>query len=288
MTDFIITFRETLEAALVVGIVLSHLAQTNAKGWFKIVYWAIGLAIMASIVAGYIFESYLGGFEGLTEQIYEGAIMLTAAALISWMVLWMARQSKHISGHIKEKIDQHVQTGRKIGIFFLVFLSVLREGIETVLFLKAAALQAGGNNLMASVLGIGAAIILGALIFSGLRKVNMKRFFQITSVVLVLFAAGLVAHGVHEFQEAGVFPVFIEQVWDLNPAVTQDGVYPLLHENGTIGSLLKGVFGWNGNPSLLEVASYFAYLLLMIMITSGIKRAQWKTGAMEQRESNRD
>ncbi|MDZ4216769.1 MAG: FTR1 family protein, partial [Candidatus Gracilibacteria bacterium] len=124
--------------------------------------------------------------------------------------------------------------------------------------------------------------------FSGLRKVNMKRFFQITSVVLVLFAAGLVAHGVHEFQEAGVFPVFIEQVWDLNPAVTQDGVYPLLHENGTIGSLLKGVFGWNGNPSLLEVASYFAYLLLMIMITSGIKRAQWKTGAMEQRESNRD
>jgi high-affinity iron transporter len=273
-TDFIITFRETLEAALVVGIVLSYLAQTGSRSWFGTVYWAIGLAIITSIGAGYLFEIYLGGFEGAAEEIYEGIIMLTAAALISWMVVWMVRQKQHLSRHLKEQVDKHIQTEHKVGVFLLVFLSVLREGIETVLFLKAAAIQAGGNNLLAAILGILLAVGLGIVIFTGLKKISMQRFFQVSTIILVLFAAGLVAHGVHELEEAGWIPVLVEHVWDVNPPVLEEGVYPLLHEDGAIGGLFKGVFGWNGNPSFGEVLSYVVYLLGMVTMMRIMNRPQ--------------
>ncbi|MGE3278644.1 MAG: FTR1 family protein [Candidatus Altimarinota bacterium] len=263
MTDFIITFRETLEAALVVGIVLSYLSQLGQRSWFKVVYGAVAAAVVLSIFAGFGLQWYFGGFSGTVEEVYEGIVMLTAAALITWMVLWMIQQRHVLSQKIREKVDLHLEKGSRIGIFFLVLLSVLREGIETVLFLEASALQSGSNSFFAAIAGIIVAIVIGYLLFSGLKKVSLRHFFTVTSVVLILFAAGLVAHGVHELQEAGWIPVVVEHVWDLNPPVVEEGVYPLLHEEGVIGSLMKGVFGWNGNPSLLEVLSYAAYLVFI-------------------------
>jgi len=272
MTDFIITFRETLEASLVVGIILSYLSQLGNRSWYRMVFVAVICAIVLSIVAGYLFEVYLGGFSGVLEEVYEGIIMLTAAALISWMILWMLHQKSRISEHLRSQVDRHLASGSKIGIFMLVLISVLREGIETVLFLKASSLQAGGNNLSFALAGILVAIVLGYFLFTGLRQIPLRRFFSVTSLLLIFFAAGLVAHGVHELQEAGWIPLLVEHVWDVNPEVTVEGQYPLLHEEGAIGGVLKGVFGWNGNPNLLEVISYFAYLLVMLFIYRRMER----------------
>lgn len=265
-TDFLITLRETLEAALVVGIVLSYLIKIGMRGWFSTVYWAVLLGVLVSVAVAFLFEIYLGGFEGTTEEIYEGVIMILAALLLSWMILWMLRERYYIAHHLREKIDQHVQSERKIAVFFLVFVAVLREGIETVLFLKASAIQAGGNELLGAGLGVMVAIIVGYLLFTGLKKLPMQKFFTVTSVLLILFAAGLLAHGIHELQEAGVITVGAEEAWDVNPSVEIEGVYPLLHEKGTIGGLAKHVFGWNGNPSLLEVISYAVYLIMMVSL----------------------
>ncbi len=121
--------------------------------------------------------------------------------------------------------------------------------------------------------GITAAVLLGYAIFVGSMKINLKRFFNITSILLILFAAGLVAQGVHELQEAGVIPTVIEHVWDINPPVNPDGSYPVLHEQGYVGSILKGLFGYNGNPSLLELLAYGLYLLLVFGWWRRIDRA---------------
>lgn len=274
MFDFIITFRETLEAALVVGIVMSYLSKSGNKKWFATVYWAIFAGIILSVVAGYLFEVFLGGFEGIVEEVFEGIIMLVAAAMISWMIVWMLKQRHVISRHIKEKVDQHVQTERRFGVFALIFVAVLREGIETVLFLKASALQSGSNNFLLALLGIAVAVVIGYLLFSGLKKLSLRKFFTVSSILLILFAAGLVAHGVHELQEAGWIPVVVEELWDLNPEVLEEGVYPLWHEKGAIGGLFKGVFGWNGNPSLIEVLSYFVYLGLFLFVSKQYNRRE--------------
>jgi len=119
------------------------------------------------------------------------------------------------------------------------------------------------NNLIGAVLGLVIAVILGYAVFTGLMKAKLKMFFNITSLLLILFAAGLVAHGIHEFEEAGLIPIVIEHVWDINPALNPDGSYPALHENGWLGGLLKGLFGYNGNPSLIEIISYISYLLVL-------------------------
>src|SRR3989338_6549922 len=271
ISSFIITFRETLEAALIVGIILAYLIKTNREKYNNIVYLGVISAIVASIIGAFLFNTLAGGFEGKAEEIFEGIALLFAAFLITFMILWMMKQ-KHIVLELHKKVDVELKEQHKAGLFFIVFISVLREGIETVIFLGAASFVAAGNSAVGAGLGIVAAVILGYFIFVASKKVNIKKFFNITSVLLILFAAGLVAHGVHEFEEAGIIPVGVEHVWDINPLQNPDGSYPALHENGAIGSILKGLLGYNGNPSLIEVLSYFAYIILIIILWKNIER----------------
>jgi len=262
--SLIITFRETLEAALIVGIVLSYLARTRQTRYNNVVYIGVVSAVVASIIGAFLFTNLAGGFTGRAEEIFEGITMLVGAALLTTMILWMMRQ-RHVAADLENRVATEVGEAHRFGIFSLIFVAVLREGIETVIFLGAASFVATDNNLIGAAAGILAAIVLGYAMFVGSMKINLKRFFNITSILLVLFAAGLVAHGVHELQEAGIIPTVIEHVWDVNPQVNPDGSYPLLHENGYIGSILKGLFGYNGNPSLIEVLSYLGYLLLVFV-----------------------
>lgn len=106
----------------------------------------------------------------------------------------------------------------------------------------------------------------------GSIKINLKKFFNLTSFLLILFAAGLVAYGIHELQEAKIIPTVRESLWDINPPINPDGTYPLLHEKGYVGSILKGLFGYNGNPSLIEVAGYFIYLTLVFGLWRKIEK----------------
>jgi high-affinity iron transporter len=181
------------------------------------------------------------------------------------MILWMMKE-RHIAGELQDKVADEIARSRRFGLFALVFMAVLREGIETVIFLGTASLVSTENNLLGALVGIVTAVLLGYAIFVGAMRVNLKRFFDIISILLILFAAGLVAHGIHELQEASIIPTVIEHVWDINPPVGANGSTPLLHESGYVGSILKGLFGYNGNPSLIEVLSYFAYLVPVLVV----------------------
>jgi len=193
--------------------------------------------------------------------------MLFGSFLITTVILWMMNQ-KNISHDLKEKVAKDIEHKNRTGLFLLTFISVLREGVETVIFLGAASFVNGTNRLLGGALGVAFAIFLGYLLFVASVRVDIKKFFNISSLLLILFAAGLAAHGVHELQEAHVLPTYIEHVWDINPPapLADQGIYPPLHENGSVGSIAKGLFGYNGNPSLLEVLAYLVYIAVVFII----------------------
>lgn len=260
--SFLITFRETLEVALIIGIILSYLLKTKQTKYNNIIYLGVFSGIILSIIGALIFNNIASGFTGRAEYLFEGITMLIGALLLTTMILWMMKQ-KHIAKELEQKVALKLSDKYKYGLFFLVLIAVLREGIETVIFLSASNLVSSDNNLIGALLGIIAAIFLGYLIFVSSKKVNIKKFFNITNILLILFAAGLVAHGTHELQEAQVIPIVIEHVYDINP---------MFDEDGTLGSIFKGLFGYNGNPSLIEILSYFAYLILVFILWRNIER----------------
>jgi high-affinity iron transporter len=272
LAGFIIMFRETLEAALIVGIILSFLVKTDQKVYFKTVIFGSVTGIALSIVIAYLFKMFAGGFSGRNEELFEGITMLFGAFLLTTMILWMMKQ-RNIARDIEKRVLTSISRTRKIGLFFLVFISIVREGVESVIFLAAARFASAENNLIGAMLGVAAAIVLGYIIFISSLNFNVKSFFALTGVILILFAAGLVAHGIHELQEAHIVPQLVEHLWDINPAVGPDGSVPLFHENGYIGSILKGLFGYNGNPSLLEVIGYLVYIGVIVSVY-GRKKTQ--------------
>lgn len=271
IASFIITFRETLEAALIVGIILAYLLKTKKTKYNNLVHMGVVSAVVASIIGAFLFNNLAGGFTGTAEQIFEGVAMLSAAFLLTFMIMWMMKQ-RHVIHELHEKLDIEIKEQHKVGLFMVVFVSVLREGIETVLFLGAASFVSGENSMVGAITGIIAAVILGYFMFVASKKINLKKFFNATSAILVFFAAGLVAHGVHEFQEAKLLPTYVEHVWDINPALNLDGSFPAMHEKGAVGSILKGLLGYNGNPSLIEVFSYLVYLVFAFVLWKNIEK----------------
>lgn len=264
LTSFLITFRESLEAAIIIGIILAFLHQTKARQYFNFVYLGIVSAVVASILSAAAFQFFFGSYEGRAEQMIEGTTMFLAAILITTVIIWMFYR-REMSTHLKKSLKQGIENQKKFGIFFLTFINVFREGMEIVIFLSALAFSTDAKGLfIGGIGGIIAAILLGYLIFSGSRRIKIKTFFNVTSILLIFVAAGLIAHATHEYQEAGILPITIEHVWDINPMLLPDGSAPALHEDGSIGQVLKSLFGYNGNPSLLEVVLYFLYLSIAL------------------------
>lgn len=251
VASFVIVFRETLEAALIIGIILSYLYKTKQAKYDKFVYLGVAAGLIASISAAALFTLIAGGFEGAAEKIFEGGAMLLAAALITGMILWMLRQRHTIRKETEQRVQMAIEGRSKLELFLLPMVAVLREGVETVIFLGALSFAGSTSVIAGGLLGMLAAIVIGYLIFAASKKVNLKTFFTATSIFLILLAAGLSAHAVHDFQELGALPVIVEHVWDSNAVVD---------ENGAFGSMLKSMLGYNGNPSLLEVIVYVAYI----------------------------
>src|SRR3989344_3276496 len=154
------------------------------------------------------------------------------------------------------------------GIFMVIFIAIIREGIETVIFLNALNYQSG-INFLGGTLGIIAAVAVGYAFFVSTRKINLKKLFNISSVLLILFAAGLVAHGIHELEEAKFVPGIITPLFNINN---------ILSDNGIAGGFLKGLFGYNGNPSLMEVIAYFSYLAVISILYVGIRNSRIALG----------
>ena len=270
--SFLVTSRETLEASLVVGIVLAYLNRTNNQSYRKTVYYGIGFGILASIIAALIFTFFAGGFEGKAEQVFEGITMLLGAFLLTTMILWMMQQ-RHISKEIEGKVERHLMGAQPLfshmGIFMLIFIAVIREGVESVIFLNAIN-YASGINFIGGTLGIVAAIIAGYIFFASTKKINLKKLFSVSSILLILFAAGLEAHGFQEFEEAGIVSGIISPLFDINH---------VLSEKGVVGGFLKGLFGYNGAPSLLEFIAWVSYLGIIFYLYKRIGSSNVKASS---------
>ncbi len=253
ISSIILALREGLEAALVVGIligVLKKMELTRLKG----VVWAgVVSAVLVSLVAAGILAGIGAQFEGAAEQTFEGTMMLSAALLLTWMIFWMKRQAASVRKNLEENVRRSAGNRNRWGLFLVAFTAVVREGIELAIFLLAVRYTTSPlQTLLGALTGLALAIGLGWLLFTATIKLNLSKFFQVSNILLLLFAAGLVAHGVHEFNEAGLMPAVVEHVYDINR---------LLPERSTFGLILTALFGYNGNPSLTEMILYLAYLL---------------------------
>ena len=275
LASVLLSLREGLEAALIIGIVLGVLLKLGRDDLNKQVWSGAGFAVLASLLVAIMLNMLGMEFEGSGEAIFEGIAMLLAAGVLTWMIFWM----HNTAGNLKQEIETqtrdavHGKGGR--ALFILAFLAVFREGVELALFLLAAQ-QASSplQTLAGALLGLTGAAVLGWVLFNSTRKLNLRGFFQVTNVLLIIFAAGLVAHGVHELNEAGIIPSVIEHVWDVNH---------ILDENSQIGLLLKALVGYNGNPSLTEVIAYLAYVgsIVAYLYTNKQATAIATTGAAD-------
>jgi len=244
--------REGLEAALIVGIVLAYLAKTGNRDRFRTIWLGTAAAVAVSIVTGAALFFSVGELEGRAEQIFEGVAMFSAAAVLTWMIFWMRRQAASIRRELHAKIDDALAAGSAAGLAAVVFFAVLREGWETALFVFAISESSTPlATAIGSAIGLAIAVALGVAIYRGSHRLNLRQFFSITGVALIVFAAGLVAHGTHELQEAALLPMTVEHIWDTN------GV---LDESSSGGEFLKTLLGYNGNPSLLEFGVWLVYL----------------------------
>lgn len=259
LSTFVITLREGLEAALIIGIIFAYLAKTRDRQGFRQVWLGTGLAVVVSIIAAIVIYLISGTFEGRTEEAFEGIAMLVAACILTWMIFWMRKQSANIKGRLQNQIDTAFTKGANWGLVGLAFVAVVREGIETVLFLFAATRATDSTILSSSgaFLGFIFAIVIGYGIYKGTSKLNLRFFFNITGLILVVFAAGLLAHGIHELQEAAYIPTVIEHVWDINN---------IIPEGSNFGRFLTAIFGYNGDPSLIEVIVYSVYLIAILAV----------------------
>lgn len=247
----LITLREGLEAALIIGIVLGYLRRIEYTGARRFVWSGVLAAVVASLGVAAGIQSIGLRLEGAPEQLFEGATMFLAVGVLTWMIFWMRYQARLMKTSLESDVQAAVETGNNRVLAALAFLAVFREGVETALFLSAAAFASDGSGtLIGSVLGLLAALALGYLLYASSARVNIQIFFNATSALLLLFAAGLLAHGVHEFQEAGLIPTLNAELWNTNH---------LLNERSATGELLKALFGYNGNPSFEEVAAYLLY-----------------------------
>jgi high-affinity iron transporter len=278
MTAFFISLREGLEAALIVGILLGTLRRLDQRQFARYVWLGVAIAVGVSIAVAAGLSAAGVKFEGQAEELYEGVILILAAMLLTGMIFWMQRQGSQLHATLEAttrravesngavRSDDSVQSGFAgsasgifpagvWGIFALAFVAVMREGVELALLLVATSLHAStGNALLGAILGIAVAILLGAALYAGVLRLNLGQFFRVTNIILLFFAAGMVGLGVHELIEAGVVPAIIDPVWNINS---------ILNDKSAVGELLKGLFGYNGNPALTEILAYAAYLAII-------------------------
>ena len=231
---------------------ISVLLKINRRELKKSVWIGTGIAVLASVAAALLLNALGAKFEGRAEELFEGIVMLLAASVLTWMIFWMRNTAGNLKLEVELQTKQAASGSSGKALFALAFLAVFREGIELVLFLFAVRQTVSPlQTLTGALLGLAGSVVLGILLFRSTRRLSIRRFFLVTNVLLIIFAAGLVGYGVHELNEAGVIPSIIEHVWDINH---------ILSDKSTIGLLLKALTGYNGNPSLTEVIAYVSYL----------------------------
>ena len=278
----LIGLREAVEAALIIGVLMTWLVRSNRGSLSSWIWYGVGAGIAASLVVAALFAWVWGGLESFEEHeaLFEGVLEIFAALLLTLVIVHFIRHPS--ARELENWADEAFKQKHGMGLFLISFLSVWREGSETVIFIGAG--TEGTDAIVGVFFGIVVATVFAYAFFTRGMEVDISKLFKITNVLLILFAAGLVAHGFHELQEAGVAPVVVEEVWNVNPEVNSETTYPLLHEKGAIGGIFKALFGWNGNPSLLEVLAWCGYTggMLFLLSRGSEKQRHMKNGGSGQ------
>ena len=276
--SFLITLREGLEVSLVLAILISYLVKTGRGSETGGVWRGTGLAALLCLVMGVVIHAAVGGLNGTVEQLVEGSIAVAAAGVLTWMIFWMRTNARSLGSDLRERVDAATTVG---ALAVIAFVATVREGLETVLFLLSAETgsSSGVEVVGGGLAGLAVSAVLGWAIYRGGNRLNLRRFFQVTGVLLILFAAGLVGKAFHEFREAldlhagGV----IDPVWTVESG---------LWAEGTFYDFMKGFFGWHRETEWIRLIAYFAYLAPVLYLF--IKKpapASSGAGHVERRES---
>lgn len=257
LSALVIAMREGIEMALVVGILLAYLGQVGARAAQRWVWLGVAAAALVSLGFLGILNALNAEFEGQTEQLFEGVTMVLAAIFLTWMIFWMLRNARHLKGELQRSVQGVLDRGGMAwGIFLLAFFAVVREGVELALLLFAAP---GEGKLVGTVIGLAIAVGVGVLIYAFGRRIDLRTFFKVTTIILVLFAAGLVAHAAHEFAEAGVLAA-IEgpKLWSTKAWLPDDQ---------GVGAILRALFGYQDEPTVIELVAYLGYFAVVWLLS---------------------
>ena len=247
--------REGVEAALIVGIIASYLVKIGRADRLSSVWLGVAAAVAASATIGVLAFLLLGSLQGTAEKIFAGSASLLAVVILTYMLFWMRKQAVTLGADLRSGVDRAVASTSVLGLSLLAFTAVIREGIETALFLLGQTTAAADQALSVVVgafIGLLIAAGIGVLIFRVGMRLNLSAFFNVTGAALVVIASGLLSYGVHEFIELGLLPALINPVYDISAI--------LPHKEG-IGQFLRAIVGYSSTPELTTLLAQGAYLI---------------------------
>lgn len=256
--------REGVEAALIVSIILAYLAKTGNRNHFGKILAGTGVAVAVSLAIGIVLFVTVGRFEEPYEQLFEAGTMFLAAAVLTWMLFWMRRQARTVKGELQAAVDRVLSSGSAWGLAVLAFTAVIREGVETSLFLlgqvnAAADSVAGGEAsvLLGALLGLLVAVAIGWVIYIGARRINYGTFFRLTGLALIVIAAGLLSHGIHELVDVNWITFGTQTAFDISAILS--------HEEG-LGQFLRALLGYTSTPEVVTLVVYLLYLVPVLWL----------------------
>ncbi len=257
VSNALIGLREGLEAALVVVILVAFLVRTDRRWALRHVWTGVGVAVTASVAIGAVLTYGTARLDFETQELIGGGASILAVVFVTGMVFWMRAAARSMSGELKGRLDRALDLG-PLAVATVAFLGVGREGLETAIFFYATTEAAGQGNsqpLLGWVVGLGAAVVLGRLIYRGAVQIDLARFFRWTGVLLVLVAAGILSYGLHDLQEAGFLPGLTTLAFDVSATVDPGSWY---------ASLLKGIFNLTPATTVLQAVAWVGYVAVVL------------------------
>ncbi|MEK9809207.1 MAG: iron uptake transporter permease EfeU, partial [Candidatus Nanopelagicales bacterium] len=256
--NYLIGLREGIEAALIVSILVAYLVKTGRREHLRWVWVGVAGAVILSVVFAVGLSVTSESMSERAGEIFAGVASVVAVVFVTWMVFWMKKAARGIKGELHDKLDEAVAMG-VVAIGLVAFLAVVREGLETALFLwtTARATGEGATAVLGGLLGLATAVVLGYLFYRGALRINLGAFFKWTGVVLIIIAAGVLSYAVHEFQEVGLLPGDDAKAFDLSAAIPMDSWY---------GELMRGFVNWSSTPSWLQVLAWVSYVAVVMTL----------------------
>lgn len=258
LANALIGLREGLEAALVVVILVAFLVKSDRRGALPLVWAGVAVAILLSVAVGALLTFTSNSMTFEAQEAFGGGLSIIAVGFVTWMIFWMRRTARFLSTDLRTKLDEALQMGRW-AVVLMAFLAVGREGLETAVFFWSAAQAAGqtAQPLLGFVLGIAVAVLLAFLIYRGAVRINLGKFFSVTGVLLIFVAAGILAYGVHDLQEAAILPGLHTLAFDISDIMPADSWY---------GVLLKGIFNLSPQTTVLEAVVWVGYVVVVLSL----------------------